>query len=118
MPGIIENEFGKITIAEDIVATLVGYAAGENYGIVGMNSKKASDTILQLVGTTNHKRGVKVTVVEDGTVMDIDLYITVVYGVSLPAVAKNAMENVRYRVEDLTGLKVRNVNVHIEGIRL
>ena len=113
MPGIIENEFGKITIAEDIVATLVGYAAGENYGIVGMNSKKASDTILQLVGTTNHKRGVK-----DGTVMDIDLYITVVYGVSLPAVAKNAMENVRYRVEDLTGLKVRNVNVHIEGIRV
>ena len=101
MPGIIENEFGKITIAEDIVATLVGYAAGENYGIVGMNSKKASDTILQLVGTTNHKRGVKVTV-----------------GGSLPAVAKNAMENVRYRVEDLTGLKVRNVNVHIEGIRV
>lgn len=39
MPGIIETELGKITIAEDIVATIVGYAAGENYGIVGMSGK-------------------------------------------------------------------------------
>ena len=40
MPGIIETELGKITIAEDIVATIVGYAAGENYGIVGMSQNR------------------------------------------------------------------------------
>lgn len=50
--------------------------------------------------------------------LDIDIYVTLVYGVSLPAVAHNAMQNVRYRVEELTGLKVRNVNIHVESIRV
>ena len=40
------------------------------------------------------------------------------YGVSLPAVARNAIENVRYRVEDITGVKVNNVNIHIEAVRV
>ncbi|MEE0682750.1 MAG: Asp23/Gls24 family envelope stress response protein [Candidatus Gastranaerophilaceae bacterium] len=118
MPGIIETELGKITIAEDIVATIVGYAAGENYGIVGMSGKTATDAILQLVGGTNLKRGVKVTSFENGSALDIDLYVTVLYGVSLPAVARNAIENVRYRVEDITGVKVNNVNIHIEAVRV
>ena len=128
MPGIIETELGKITIAEDMsgmpgVASpiedgVVGYAAGENYGIVGMSGKTATDAILQLVGGTNLKRGVKVTSFENGSALDIDLYVTVLYGVSLPAVARNAIENVRYRVEDITGVKVNNVNIHIEAVRV
>ena len=35
----------------------------------------------------------------------------------ITAVAENAIGNVRYRVEDMTGLKVRNVNIHVEGVR-
>jgi uncharacterized alkaline shock family protein YloU len=40
------------------------------------------------------------------------------YGVSLPAVAQNAVSNVKYRVEDLTGLQVRNVNIFVESIKV
>ena len=64
------------------------------------------------------KRGVKVTVLSDGTTIDIDLHVTVMYGVSLPAVAQNAVSNVKYRVEDLTGLQVRNVNIFVESIKV
>ena len=48
----------------------------------------------------------------------IDLFVTLEYGVSLPAVAENTKDNVKYRVEDLTGLKVQYVNIHVEGIRV
>ena len=58
----------------------------------------------------------KVTCVE-GDQIDIDLFVTIIYGASLTAVAENAIGNVRYRVEEMTGLKVRNVNIHVEGVR-
>jgi len=58
-----------------------------------------------------------VTVLEDDEGVDIDLFVTIVYGTSLSAVAKNAIENVRYRVKEMTGLNVRNVNIHVEAIR-
>ena len=65
MPGIITTELGKISISEDIIAMIAGYAASENYGIVGMSAKTTGDQLWQLVGGDNQKRGVKVTVLED-----------------------------------------------------
>lgn len=117
MPGTINNEYGKVTISEDIIATVAGYAATENYGVVGMSAKTATDAILKLVGSeANKKRGVKVSFLGDGDEVDIDLYVTMVYGVSLPVVAKNMIDNVHYRVQETTGIKVANVNIHVESI--
>ncbi|HWR21940.1 MAG TPA: Asp23/Gls24 family envelope stress response protein [Feifaniaceae bacterium] len=111
------NELGKIILSEDLVASIAGYAAGENYGIVGMKAKNASDSIIELIKKDNLKRGIKVTTIGPGEV-DIDLYVTVEYGVSLSAVAVNARDNIRYRVQEMTGLTVRNVNIFVEGIRV
>ena len=111
MPGIINTELGAISIPDEIVATIAGYAASENYGIVGMHAKTTGDQLWKLVGGDNQRRGV------EGDQIDIDLFVTIIYGASLTAVAENAIGNVRYRVEDMTGLKVRNVNIHVEGVR-
>ncbi|MCR5809203.1 MAG: Asp23/Gls24 family envelope stress response protein [Clostridiales bacterium] len=118
MPANILYDLGTVTLTDDLIATIAGTAAVENYGIVAMNSKSATDAILQLVGSDNMKRGVKVTILNDGTTIDIDLHVTVMYGVSLPVVAQNAVSNVKYRVEDLTGLHVRNVNIFVESIKV
>ena len=118
MPANILNELGTVTLSDDLIAVVAGTAAVENYGIVAMNSKSATDAILQLVGSENMKRGVSVTVLADGVSVDIDLHVTVMYGVSLPAVAQNAVSNVKYRVQELTGLTVRNVNIYVEAIRV
>ena len=58
MPAIILNELGTVTLSDDLIAIIAGTAAVENYGIVAMNSKSATDAILQLVGSENMKRGV------------------------------------------------------------
>lgn len=117
MAAEIVTEYGKITLSDDLIASIAGYAAVENYGIVGMNSKKAGDAFTELFGKDNLKRGVIVSVVS-ADVVDIDLYVTLEYGVSLPAVAQNTKTNVKYRVEEMTGLSVRSVNVHVESIRV
>jgi uncharacterized alkaline shock family protein YloU len=102
---------------DDIVATIAGYAAVENYGIVGMNAKTVSDAVTQLFGKDDIKKGVKITINKEGEV-DVDLFVTLEYGVSLPAVASNTQKNVRYRLEEMTGLTVNNINVHVEAIRV
>ena len=117
MAAEMSTSLGKITITDELIANIAGYAAVENVGIVGMNAKKASDSFIELFGKDNMRRGVKVTMVSPD-VMDIDLYVTLEYGVSLPAVAQNAKSNVKYRVEEMTGLTVHAVNVHVENIRV
>ena len=113
----IKNEYGKITMAEELASIVAGYAAVENYGIVGMCSKRTGDTLAELLGKDNLKKGIKVTTVNENLV-DIDLYVILQYGVSLPAVASNCKSNVKYRVEEFTGVNVNNVNIHVEGIRV
>ena len=117
MAAELATNLGKITIADDLITAIAGYAAVENYGIVGMNAKKASDTWVELFGRDNLRRGVKVTTISADAV-DIDLFVTLEYGVSLPAVAQNTKNNVKYRVEEMTGLTVRQVNVHVESVRV
>ena len=117
MAAEVVNTLGKITISDDLIASIAGYAAVENYGIVGMNAKKAGDSIIERFGGDNIKRGVKVSLVAPDTVA-IDLYVTLEYGVSLPAVAQNTRSNVKYRVEEMTGLSVQCVNIHVENIRV
>jgi len=117
MAAEMMNSLGKITLSDDLVASIAGYAAVENYGIVGMNAKKAGDTILELFGSENVKRGVKINIVAPDTV-EIDLFVTLEYGVSLPAVAENTRSNVKYRVESMTGLTVKAINIHVESIRV
>ena len=117
MAAEMVNALGKITISDDLIASIAGYAAVENYGIVGMNSKRAGDSIVELFGGDSVKRGVKVTMVAPDTVV-IDLYVTLEYGVSLPAVAEKTRSNVKYRVETMTGLSVQSINIHVENIRV
>jgi uncharacterized alkaline shock family protein YloU len=107
------NDLGRITVADGLVEKIAGYATVENYGIVGMNARKGLD----LFSKDSLGKGVKVTILS-GDVVDIDLYVTLEYGVSLPAVARNTKANVKYRVEEMTGLKVNSVNVHVVNVRV
>ena len=112
----IKNELGTISVVEDVITTVAGYAAIEGIGIVAMASKRATDGLVELLGRENLKRGVRAVLNEDS--VSINLYIIVEYGVSIAAVAKNVVETVKYRVENLVGVKVDQVNVTVEGIRV
>lgn len=112
----VNTDLGNITIVEDVISTMAGYATIECIGVVAMASKKASDGFVELLGRENLQRGVKVSLTDDGAA--IDLFIIVEYGVSISAVASTVVETVKYRVETTTGVKVAKVNVTVEGIRV
>ena len=112
----IKNDNGTIYITEDVMLKVVGYAALECYGIVAMSSKRAKDGFVEWLGRENLTKGVRINVTDDG--IDIDLYIIVEYGISIVEVCKIIKSQVCYKIENMTGAKVRRVNISVEGIRV
>ncbi len=115
MSAII-NELGKISFSNEVIATITGHSLEECYGIVGMISKRPSDGISQLLNLENYKKGIIVHDNED--TVDIGIFVKVIYGVSINAVAEIAKDTIRYNVEHATGLKVGKVNVTIESVKV
>ena len=112
----IKTDVGTIFISEDVLLKVVGYAALECYGIVAMSSKRAKDGIVEWLGRENLSKGVQIRMTDDQ--LDVDLYIVVEYGVSVAEVCKTIVEVVKYKLESMTGVKVRGVNISVEGIRV
>ncbi|MBR6007838.1 MAG: Asp23/Gls24 family envelope stress response protein [Clostridia bacterium] len=112
-----KNELGTLTVNEEVVLKVAGYAALECYGIVGMASKRSTDGLVQLLGFDNIGRGVVIHM-DEGNNVDVELYIIVEYGISISAVAETLIDTVTYKVEYLTGAHVNNVNVTVEDIRV
>ena len=109
----IADEIGTIMIAEEVVAVIAGMAVMEVDGVNGMSGGIAGG-LADILGRKNLARGVKVTTT--GSDSTIDLYIIVDYGCRIPDVAWNVQERVKRSVEEMTGMNVSEVNIHIQGV--
>ena len=116
MTAKVENEYGMITIDNEVIARVAGLAATDCYGVVGMAVKNVKDGIVQLLKKDSLTEGIKLAV--DDEKINIDLHIIVEYGTNITAIAETISGTVRYKVEDSTGLSVQNVNIFVEGIRV
>ena len=112
----IKNDIGTVYITEDGMLKVAGYAALECYGIVAMSSKRAKDGLVQWLGRENLSKGIQIRMVDD--MLDVDLFIIVEYGISIAEVCKTIVDTVRYKLESMTGVKVRRVNISVEGVRV
>jgi len=110
-----QDNLGKIKISEDVIAIIAGLAAAEVPGIASMGGGIAGG-IAEALGMKSLSKGVKVEVKENE--VSIDLYIIVEYGTRIPEVAWNIQENVKKKVEDMTGLTVTEVNINVQGINI
>lgn len=111
-----KNDIGNVNISDEVIATIAGAAATECYGLVGMASTKIKDGIALLLGKEDLKKGVVVSF-EDRELV-LNLYIVVGYGLNIAEVARNVIERVKYSVEKQTGLKVKSVNVNVQGVKV
>ena len=99
-----------------MVKTIVANVLRESYGVSGLANVSPKDGIYQLLGWDNSSKGVHVAL-KDNNIF-IDLHIVVQYGIKISTVCENVIENVKYNVENLTGLKVKSVNVNVQGIKV
>jgi uncharacterized alkaline shock family protein YloU len=107
---------GRIEIAPRAIATVAGDAVLRCYGVVGVASKNLMGGLADLLQPARWGRGVDVRM-HDGTVI-IDLYVIIQYGTRISEVAHGVMNNVKYSLEQVLGLPVAEVNVHVQGLRM
>lgn len=107
------NELGIVKISEEVVAIIAGLATTEVEGVAGMSGGFVNG-IAEKMGMKNMTKGVKVSVGEVEAA--VDLFIIVQYGIRIPEVAWNIQENVKKAIETMTGLKVVEVNINIQGV--
>jgi len=115
MKGRMDTELGSILIDKDVIATYAGSVAVECFGIVGMAAVNVKDGFVKLLKKESLKHGINVTL-EDNKI-SLDFHVIVSYGVSISAVADNLFSNVKYKVEEFTGMEIKNINVFVEGVR-
>lgn len=113
---IHENgKVGEVQIADEVVAIIAGLAATEVEGVATMSGNITNELVGKL-GMKNLSKGVKVEVSSEA--VTVDLALTLEYGYSIPKVSKTVQEKVKTAIENMTGLKVSEVNVRIAGVNI
>ena len=100
------NNFGQVKISNDVIATIAGLAALEVEGVETITT--FTDKLLK------NNNGVKIQIEEEDG--NLDIMVMIDFGISIPDIALKIQENVKNTVETMTGLKVSQVNIHIQGI--
>lgn len=104
----------NLTISEDVIGIIAGLAAAEVEGVSGM-TLGIVDGINQILGSNKkYSKGVKVEM--EGDEVIINLFVIVRYGVKIPDVAFSIQNSVKGSVEGMTGLKVKSVNINVQGV--
>lgn len=117
--GQLETDRGVTTIADGVVAKVVGLATREVPGVhdLGGAPARALSSVASRVGVGADDRSTRGVSVEVGRKeAAADLTVVVEYGESIPRVTSEVRENVIRRVEGLTGLKVTEVNVQVNDL--
>ena len=110
----IKTENEGIKISDDVVAVIAGVAVAEVPGVAGMAGGFAGGISEVFSGKKNLAKGIKVDKEENK--VKIDVNIIVEYGTRIPDVAFEIQNRVKTSVENMTGLKVEEVNVHVQGV--
>ena len=113
--GEVTLENTNIKIADDVIAVIAGAAASEVSGVASMAGGFAGGISEVFSGKKNFAKGIKVETGDKDTKIDVNIIVE--YGVRIPDVAYEIQTRVKKAVEGMTGLKVSEVNVHIQGVK-
>ena len=111
----INNDKGSITITMDVFRNLAGDAATKCFGVKGMAGRSKDGGALQLLRRESMSKGVDVSLNDDDS-LSLDLHIGVDYDVNIVAVCRSIINEVTYKVEKWTGMKVKNVDVYVDTV--
>ena len=114
--GHHETQYGEIFISPKVIAKTAGLAACESFGVVGMAAVNIANGLTTLLTGDELTKGVEVLIIDNE--VKINLHVIVAFSVNIKACSDNVIENVKYKVEELTELKVKEINIFVEGVRV
>ena len=97
---------GEVHIADEVVAIVAGLAATDVDGVASMAGNITNELVSKL--------GKRVTILEG--VVTVDLSLNIEYGRNILETSKKVQEKVKSAIENMTGLEVADVNIHIASV--
>lgn len=113
----INTSENSVKIADEVIMSIAGATLMQVPGVYGMSGNIASGIVEFLGVKKTNAKGIKVFTAENGD-LSLEIHITVKYGFKIPDIAWEIQEKVKAEVENVTGLKVVKVNVHVDGINI
>lgn len=107
---------GKLHVANDVLADMVGHAAMECYGVVGMSAPNPADGIAKLLPTSRLRRGIVVNTTEAG--VHVDMYVVIEYGTNIGAVSQNLVDRVSFVLKEYARVPIDGIEVHVQDVRV
>lgn len=111
----LEDNLGQIVVEDEVVAVIAGLAAMEVEGVASMAGNATRDIISKL-GKKTLSKGVNVDILED--VVTIAMALNLKYGYNIMDISGKVQEKVKVAVENMTGLKVADVNIRVAGVEI
>ena len=111
----LEDNLGKVVVADEVVGVIAGLAAVEVEGVASMAGDITKDLISKL-GRKTLSKGVKVDILED--VVTVTMSINLKYGYNVMKICKKVQEKAKVAIENMTGLTVADINVRVAGIEV
>ena len=102
---------GELHVANDVLADMVGNAAMECYGVVGMTAPNAADGIAKILPNSRLRRGVVVDATEEG--IHVELYVVIEYGTNISTVSRNLIDQVSFVLSEYARVPLAGVEVHV-----
>ena len=107
---------GKLHVPNDVLADMVGHAALECYGVVGMVAPNAADGISKILPPSRLRRGITIDTTDAG--VRVDLYVVVEYGVNINVVSKNLTDTVSFVLKEQARVPIDTIEVHVQDVRV
>lgn len=108
------KEENGIRISNDVIAVIAGVAVSEVPGVSSMVGGLAGGISEALKGKKNLSKGIRVEATEKEAKIDVNIIVE--YGSRIPDIAYEIQNRVKKSVENMTGIKVSEVNVHVQGV--
>ena len=112
----MNTHMGNVSIDNEVIAQYAGRGAMEWFGIVGMAGINVKDGLVKLLKMDSMTRGINVSIKNNK--LTLNFHVIVAYGVSILAVTDNLISNVKYKVEEFTGIEIEKINIFVEGVRV
>lgn len=110
-----ETRIGTVNLSKNYFSKLIGNAVSSCYGVVEMLPNKKQRLINFITPISSADKGVSVK--GDINNIYVDIHIVVSYGMNINAIAKSITHKIKYTVFETTGINVKKVTVHVDGIK-
>ena len=108
---------GSLSVSNDVIADIAGYAAMSCYGVVGMAEQSQGAESVRLLPGQRLRKGVLVSSSESG--ITVDLHVVLENGVNMKSVCQNLSSSVAFTLQEIAQIdpKSLKIGIHIDGLK-